>query len=65
MELAMIGLGKMGGNMARRLSRAGHRVVGYNRAPEPTLALAAEEDNVVAAMSLEEAVAYALGEEAH
>ena len=57
MELAMIGLGKMGGNMARRLSRAGHRVVGYNRTPEPTLALTAEEENVVAAMSLDEAVA--------
>ena len=28
MELAMIGLGKMGGNMARRLLKGGHRVVG-------------------------------------
>jgi 6-phosphogluconate dehydrogenase len=31
MELAMIGLGKMGLNMATRLSRGGHRVVGYAR----------------------------------
>ncbi len=31
MKLAMIGLGRMGGNMARRLLRAGHEVVGYNR----------------------------------
>ena len=33
MELAMIGLGRMGGNMASRLLRGGHRVVLYNRSP--------------------------------
>jgi 6-phosphogluconate dehydrogenase len=31
MELAMVGLGKMGLNMATRLARAGHHVVGYAR----------------------------------
>jgi len=31
MELAMVGLGKMGMNMATRLVRGGHRVVGYAR----------------------------------
>lgn len=31
MELAMIGLGRMGGNMARRLAAGGHRVVGMDR----------------------------------
>jgi 6-phosphogluconate dehydrogenase len=31
MELGMIGLGRMGGNMAERLQRAGHRVVGTSR----------------------------------
>ncbi|GBC91424.1 MAG: decarboxylating 6-phosphogluconate dehydrogenase [Fimbriimonadales bacterium] len=31
MELGMIGLGRMGGNMARRLAQRGHRVVGYSR----------------------------------
>lgn len=31
MELAMIGLGKMGLNMSTRLVRGGHRVVGYAR----------------------------------
>ena len=31
MELAMIGLGKMGMNMATRLVRSGHRVIGYAR----------------------------------
>ena len=34
MELGMIGLGRMGGNMAERLLRGGHRVVGYARRPE-------------------------------
>ena len=29
----MVGLGKMGGNMAERLRRAGHEVVGYDRDP--------------------------------
>ena len=33
MQLGMIGLGKMGGNMAERVRRAGHEVVGYDRAP--------------------------------
>jgi 6-phosphogluconate dehydrogenase len=35
-ELAIVGLGRMGGNMARRLHRAGHRVVAFNRSPEKT-----------------------------
>jgi 6-phosphogluconate dehydrogenase len=30
MQLGMIGLGRMGGNMAERLRRAGHEVVGYD-----------------------------------
>src|SRR6266566_5280947 len=33
MQIGMIGLGKMGGNMAERLRRAGHDVVGYDRDP--------------------------------
>jgi 6-phosphogluconate dehydrogenase len=36
MELGMIGLGRMGGNMAERLRRAGHTIVGYDRDPEVT-----------------------------
>ena len=31
MELGMIGLGRMGANMTRRLSAAGHRIVVYDR----------------------------------
>ncbi len=42
MELAIVGLGRMGGNIARRLLRAGHRVVGNNRSPEVTREIAAE-----------------------
>jgi 6-phosphogluconate dehydrogenase len=30
-QLGLVGLGKMGGNMAERLRRAGHEVVGYDR----------------------------------
>jgi len=31
MQLAMIGLGRMGGNMARRLVQGGHEVIGYDQ----------------------------------
>ncbi|MGH8823411.1 MAG: phosphogluconate dehydrogenase (NAD(+)-dependent, decarboxylating) [Jiangellaceae bacterium] len=33
MELGLVGLGRMGGNMRERLRRAGHTVVGYARSP--------------------------------
>ena len=33
-QLGLIGLGKMGGNMAERLRRAGHEVVGFDRNPD-------------------------------
>jgi 6-phosphogluconate dehydrogenase len=56
MELAMIGLGKMGGSMAQRLLKGGHRVVGVNRSPEVTRQLA-EEHGLVPAFSIMEAVA--------
>jgi 6-phosphogluconate dehydrogenase len=39
MELGMIGLGRMGGNMAQRILRAGHRVVAYDPQPETVQAL--------------------------
>ena len=42
MDLAIVGLGRMGGNMARRLQRAGHRVVAFNRSPEKTREIMAE-----------------------
>jgi 6-phosphogluconate dehydrogenase len=34
MDLGMVGLGRMGANMAERLLRGGHRVVGYDPRPE-------------------------------
>lgn len=55
MRLAMIGLGKMGGNMVRRLRRGGIEVVGYDRAAEAVAQLAAEE-GMIAAASVKDAV---------
>src|SRR5690242_3471508 len=34
MEIGLIGLGKMGGNMAQRIRAAGHTVVGYDRSAD-------------------------------
>ena len=34
MQLGLIGLGKMGGNMRERIRRAGHEVVGFDRDPK-------------------------------
>jgi 6-phosphogluconate dehydrogenase len=34
MDIGLVGLGKMGGNMRERLRRAGHTVIGYSRDPE-------------------------------
>lgn len=55
MELGIIGLGRMGANMARRLLRDGHRVVAYNRTPARTREMEAE--GVQGAYSLAELVA--------
>ncbi|MBN2054733.1 decarboxylating 6-phosphogluconate dehydrogenase [bacterium] len=52
MELAMIGLGKMGKPMAVRLARGGHRVVVYNRTVEKAVRLAGEEPNIGAARTI-------------
>ncbi len=54
MTIAMIGLGKMGGNMVRRLMQGGHTVVAFDRNSETVQAHASE--GAVAAFSLEEAV---------
>ena len=32
MKIGMLGLGRMGGNMAQRLARRGHEVIGYDPA---------------------------------
>lgn len=56
MELAMIGLGKMGANMAHRLSQHGHRVVGFDLDQEKTSRLA-EEVGLVGATTMDAAIA--------
>jgi 6-phosphogluconate dehydrogenase len=43
MQLGMVGLGRMGGNMAERLRDAGHEVVGYDRNPEVSQAASLAE----------------------
>ncbi|HKK13706.1 MAG TPA: decarboxylating 6-phosphogluconate dehydrogenase [Gammaproteobacteria bacterium] len=55
MQMAMVGLGRMGANMVRRLCRGGIEVVGYNRSPEVVEQLAAEE-GMIGAGSLAGAV---------
>jgi 6-phosphogluconate dehydrogenase len=42
MQLGVVGLGRMGGNIVRRLLRAGHSCVVHDRDPAPGRALAAE-----------------------
>ena len=51
MELGMVGLGRMGGNMARRLIEAGHKVFVYDPAKAQIEAVAA--DGGLAANSLD------------
>jgi 6-phosphogluconate dehydrogenase len=55
MELGMIGLGRMGGNMAQRLLRGGHAVVGFD--PDAAARKALEGDGGGSAASLEALVA--------
>ena len=55
LQIGIVGLGRMGSNIARRLLRDGHRVVGTNKSPEPIAALAAAGG--VGAGSLDELVA--------
>jgi len=55
MRLTIIGLGKMGGNMARRLCRGGVEVVGFNRSRDIIDTLKKEE-GMIAADSVEDAI---------
>jgi len=55
MEIAMIGLGRMGANMAQRLMRGGHKVVGYDPAEAARALL--EKNGAATAASLEQMVA--------
>ena len=53
MRIAVIGLGRMGANISRRLMRGGHEVVGFDRDPDNVRQLEAE--GATGAHSLEEA----------
>ncbi len=55
MQIGMVGLGRMGGNMALRLLRGGHRVVGFDPGPAATRAL--EDAGGTGAASLDDLVA--------
>jgi 6-phosphogluconate dehydrogenase len=55
MEIAMIGLGRMGANMAQRLMRGGHKVVGFDPAEAARAVL--EKNGAQTAASLEQMVA--------
>ena len=55
MQIAMIGLGRMGANMAQRLMRGGHKVVGFDPAEAARSAL--EKQGAESAASLEQMVA--------
>jgi 6-phosphogluconate dehydrogenase len=54
MQLGMIGLGRMGSNMVRRLLKGGHECVVFNRSPQPVEELAKEK--AVPATSLKDAI---------
>ena len=52
MEIGIIGLGRMGANIARRLARNGHNVVVYNRTTEKAVELANDEKGVRAVKTI-------------
>jgi 6-phosphogluconate dehydrogenase len=54
MEMGMVGLGRMGGNMVLRLMKRGHRMIAYDRSDDAVKAHAAQ--GAVGAHSLEEFV---------
>jgi 6-phosphogluconate dehydrogenase len=54
MQLGMIGLGRMGSNMVRRLLKGGHECVVFNRSPKPVEELVKEK--AIGASSLKEVV---------
>ena len=51
MELGMVGLGKMGANMAQRLQRGGHRVIGCDPQPEARKRMADQGTQTVDAVA--------------
>ena len=43
MQIGIVGLGRMGANIGRRLMSKGHKVVGYDRDPKAAAAMAGAE----------------------
>ncbi len=67
MQVGIVGLGRIGAGMARRLARGGHPVVAWNRTPAVATDLAAEQENggqITAVGSIEDLCA-ALGAPRH
>ena len=74
MQIGMIGLGRMGANMARRLLNGGHQCVVFDRAPKAVQELVAEKadrlrkvfpvrfDRVRAGLLLQSEVAQEIGQ---
>ena len=56
MRISVIGLGRMGANISRRLMRGGHQVVAFDRNPDNVAQLASEGASAVG--SLEEAASH-------
>ncbi|MDR3391967.1 MAG: decarboxylating 6-phosphogluconate dehydrogenase [Sulfuriferula sp.] len=56
MQIGLLGLGKMGANMARRMARGGANVLVWNRSHEVAVQLAQAETNVTACDSLTDMV---------
>ncbi|MBL8115926.1 MAG: decarboxylating 6-phosphogluconate dehydrogenase [Anaerolineae bacterium] len=54
MKFAMIGLGRMGGNMVKRLLRGGHEVVVWNRSPQPVEE--AVKEGAIAAVDIDDLI---------
>ena len=52
MQIAIVGLGRMGANIARRLMKNGHQVVGYDAIPDAAKGL----EGASAAISLQDVV---------
>ena len=55
MEIGMIGLGRMGSNMAQRLSSGGHRVIAYDKDVDARLRISSSE--ICTATSISELIA--------
>ena len=55
MQIGMVGLGRMGANMARRLIRGGHQCVVFDMSPKAVAALV--EEKATGARDVEDLVA--------